>query len=183
MSWVSSWIDSLANWWKSMWSDDGDPDPTPGPTPEPDPQPTPSGELWLCYPAPEFFQHGTSSENEYRQAAIDAARESGCILCNASFGMDNELAMHLLALEHPDRPGYYLEGDGWFFKAQRANVPKWVHYLGAPALADAKRWCWLTKSTKYSGRLQYLMLPSTGKDVVDFVRAEAAKNGAEVVVQ
>jgi hypothetical protein len=160
------------------------PTPTPPtPTPEPHPVPAPSGSAWPSLSAPSFFQHGNEDENTYRQRAINATRTNklDCIRCRADFGMGDELAMHLLALEHPSKPGYYLEQDSWFFQAERQGVTRWIHDLGTPTMAQAERWLWLTKSPYYKGRLQYLCSKATAADVIAKLKGNA--QGCEVLVE
>lgn len=139
----------------------------------------PSGKLWAAQAAPDFFQHGNPGENAYRDAAVTAGAATGCLRVRADFGMGDELAMHLLALEHPNNPGYYLEQDGWFFQAERRGVTRWVHDLGTPTMAQAERWLWLNKSPRLDGRLQYVVSASTSRDVVDRVKT----SGREVVIE
>ena len=107
-------------------------------------------QAWPAYRCQNFFIHGEVNEDKVRYDAIAAARASGldCIECDASFGMSDELGMHLLKLQHPDIPGYYLrpqKTDGWFFRGQRAGVTRWIHWLGSPTLAQAQRWWFLVK--------------------------------------
>jgi hypothetical protein len=144
------------------------------------PQPT-SAAAWPSCRADDFFQHGNPNENNYRQQAINAARAAGldCIRCQVDYGMGDELAMHLLALEHPNQPGYYLEQDSWFFQAERQGITRWIYDLGTPDMAGAERWLWLTKSPRYNNRLQLLCTAATPADV----RAKLKASGREVIVE
>lgn len=142
-----------------------------------------TGVVWKSHRADTFFQHGNPNENTYRQNAISAALAAGldCIRCNVSYGMDDELAMHLLALEHPNERGYYLIEDSWFFKAERQGVKRWVYDMGTATSSGADRWLYLTKSPYYKERLQYVVSRQTPKDVVEKLAANV--NGCEVVVE
>jgi len=142
----------------------------------------PVGTLWNHYVAPDFLQHGTDSENEYRQNAITAASSSGlnCIRLNASFGMSDELAIHLIALEHPQRAGYYNEQDNWYFKARSAGITRWIHDLGTPTVEQSKRWAYLTKSPYYKTSLQLVVSANTLRESV--AQLKLAGSYAEVVV-
>ena len=157
------------------------------------PVPTPAvtnAALWPHFRADDFFQHGNPNENAYREQAIVSGKATGCLRVKASYGMGDELGMtvpkgkaemHLLPLEHPDKPGYYLKADGWFFKAEAGGVTRWIHDMGAPSMADAKRWLWLTKSPYYQNRLQYLVAANAAPEVVAYIRETAAANKVEVV--
>ncbi len=145
------------------------------------PPPAPSAAAWPAQRADAFFQHGNPTENNYRQAAISAARAAGldCIRCKVDYGMGDELAMHLLALEHPNQPGYYLKADSWFFQAERQGVTRWIYDLGTPEMRGAERWLWLTKSSFYDARLQWMVTAATPADVLAKLRA----SGRPVLVE
>lgn len=147
----------------------------------PPPAPPPSAVAWPAQRADDFFQHGNPNENNYRQQAINAARAAGldCIRCRVDYGMGDELAMHLLALEHPNQPGYYLEQDSWFFQAERQGITRWIYDLGTPDMAGAERWLWLTKSPRYNNRLQLLCTAATPADVLAKLKA----SGRDVIVE
>jgi len=53
--------------------------------------------------------------------------------------------MHLLKLEHPQKPGYFL-GESWYCRAKAYGVTRWqLDVTGANAETRA-RWKWLTKA-------------------------------------
>jgi hypothetical protein len=130
---------------------------------------------WQAYRADDFFQHGRAGENDYRTSALNAAQAAGldCIRCRVSFGMSDELGMHLVKLEHPERPGYFLGRDGWFFQARQWNVTRWQHDLGTPSQEQVVRWLWLTKSyTK--DELQYIVTRATPQEAINLLKANKA---------
>jgi hypothetical protein len=141
-----------------------------------------SADLWPSVAAPDFLQHGTSGEDEYRSAKVSAAKAAGvnCLRINASYGMSDEIAMHLLAFEHPNRAGYYLTTENWFFIAEGRGVTRWIHDLGTPSMSEAERWLYLTKSGKYAGRLQLTCSSATAVDVLARLTLNAV--GAAVIL-
>ncbi len=139
-------------------------------------------ELWPNVSAPDFLQHGRSGEDSYRSAKVSAANAAGvnCLRVNANYSLSDETAMHLLALEHPSKPGYYLDAENWFFISERRGVTRWIHDLGTPSRSQADRWLYLVKSSKYAGRLQLMCSGATALDVL--ARLSANPNGAPVIV-
>jgi hypothetical protein len=132
---------------------------------------------WPAHHCAKFFVHGQAGEDDVRLNAFSAARAAGrdCIECVADFGMSDELGMHLLKLQHPDIPGYYLRElllkqrtDGWFFKAQRAGITRWVHDLGTPSMAQAQRWWYLVKDYS-AAELQLCISGATAPEVQTYL--------------
>jgi hypothetical protein len=171
----------IKRWWKSKPQPTPTPTPQPTPEPAPTPSPVPSGVAWASFNAPDFFQHGTPVENQYRQSAIEQAKPTGCIRAKINYGLGDEQCMHLFALEHPTKPGYYLKEDSWFFQAERQGITRWILDLGTPDMAQAERVMWLTKSPYYKGRLQYVCTRATAGGVIAKLKGNA--QGCEVLVE
>jgi len=178
MSRFSSWLERILNWLRGQRKTAADtpkPDPIPAPQPTPQPvQPTvPDGAVWPGVAAPDFCAHGVPGEDAYRMEKLDTAKAAGsnCLKIKASYGMSNELAIHLLKYESEVEPGKFLTTDGWFFRAQRNwGVTRWVHELGTPSGADWERWAWLVKA--YTPQeLLFTASAATAADVVAKIRA------------
>lgn len=89
------------------------------------PAETPAAQtLWPAYSAPTYCGHGYPGENEYREAAHDAARAAGldCIRFKITKVPNPELSMHLFYYRSPV-DGHIL-GD-WYKKAKAKGITRW----------------------------------------------------------
>lgn len=104
---------------------------------------------WPAYDGhPGWAMHGNTIENDYRAAAIDAARASGLgamrITCGAP--PENDLAAWLFKF-NGERGSYISNGDpnvGWYFRALAAGITRWVVDIGYSP--DRARWKYIFKS-------------------------------------
>lgn len=144
---------------------------------------------WPAYRCANFFVHSQPGEDQVRLDAFAATRAAGldCIECDAAFDMPDELGMHLLKLQHPDIPDYYLRKllakqrtDGWYFKAQRAGITRWIHWLGTPSLAQAQRWLWLVKDYA-PAELQLKLSSATPADVQQLILSNTNQLGVVIM--
>jgi hypothetical protein len=123
--------------------------------------------LWeVVIDCQDGFQHGNDQEDVYRQGCVDGAKNEGidALRVNLTMGLvqSDELAMHLLDFEHPDRPGYFLD-TSWYVRSGNQGITRWQiiitqslfdSYGDADALV--KRVAYLFKAYP-PGRVQFIV--------------------------